>query len=103
MSIIENMEAMLTQGQDNALLRFSLGQAYYKDKNYTRAIEHLAAAVRHDPAYSAAWKIYGRALAENHDTEAAISAFEQGIQVAEARGDKQAAKEMQVFLKRLLK
>ena len=103
MSIIDNMEAMLAQGQDNALLRFSLGQAYFKDKNYARAIEHLAAAVRHDPAYSAAWKIYGKALAENHDTQSAINAFQEGIRVAESKGDKQAAKEMQVFLKRLLK
>ena len=40
---------------------------------------------------------------ENHDTAAAINAYQQGIQVAEQKGDKQAAKEMQVFLKRLLK
>ncbi len=31
----------------------------------------------------------------------AISAFEKGIEVAEGRGDIQAAKEMKVFLKRL--
>lgn len=103
MSIIDNMEAMLAQGQDNALLRFSLGQAYFKEKNYAKAIEHLQQAVTHDPAYSAAWKIYGKALVENHDTAAAINAYQQGIQVAEQKGDKQAAKEMQVFLKRLLK
>ena len=34
---------------------------------------------------------------------AAQEAFAQGIRVAEARGDKQAAKEMSVFRKRLLR
>ena len=103
MSLIDNMENMLANGQDNALLRFSLGQAWYKDKNFSKAIEHLARAVEHDPEYSAAWKIYGKALAEGGQTDAAIQAYTKGIEVAEAKGDKQAAKEMQVFLKRLLK
>jgi len=103
MNMIDNMEAMLAQGQDNALLRFSLGQAYFNDKQYQHAIKHLAAAVEHDPDYSAAWKIYGKALAQDAQNDAAIHAYEKGIAVAEAKGDKQAAKEMQVFLKRLLK
>jgi len=52
------------------------------------------------PKYSAAWKLLGKALAESGDQAAAIEAFDQGIAVAEEKGDKQAAKEMQVFRRR---
>ena len=103
MSIIDNFEAMLAKGQDNALLRFSLGSAYLNAGDAGKAVAHLRSAVEQDPKYSAAWKLLGKALAENHQVDEAISVFEQGIGVAEGRGDKQAAKEMQVFLKRLRK
>ena len=56
-----------------------------------------------NPDYSAAWKIYGRTLAAAGKQQEAISAFRQGMAVAEKRGDIQAAKEMSVFLRRLEK
>ena len=103
MSMIDNFEKMLAAGQDNALLRFGLGQAYLKENNFDKAIEHLRAATTHDAGYSAAWKLLGKALADSGDTAAAIAAYGTGIQTAEAKGDIQAAKEMRVFLKRLQK
>jgi predicted Zn-dependent protease len=103
MSLIENFEKMLAAGQDNALLRFGLGQAYLTTGEFAKACEHLRRATEHDPQYSAAWKLLGKALAESGDKAAAQRAYEQGIRVAETKGDVQAAKEMQVFLKRLQK
>jgi len=103
MSLIDNFEKMLASGQDSALLRYGLGNAYHKAGDPTRACRHLAEAVRQDPDYSAAWKAYGRLLVEMNNLDAAIAAFEQGIKVAEHKGDIQAAKEMKVFLKRALK
>ena len=97
------LEAMLERGQDNALLRFTLGNLLYKQKNYEKAELHLSKAVETDPDYSAAWKIYGRTLAAAGKQQEAISAFKQGMAVAEKRGDIQAAKEMNVFLRRLEK
>ena len=101
MSIIDNFEAMLARGQDSALLRYSLGNEYLKADDAAKAADHLAEAVRLDPGYSAAWKLYGKALEAAGDTGAAIDAYERGIEVAEGKGDKQAAREMTVFLKRL--
>jgi predicted Zn-dependent protease len=101
MSMIENLEAMLARGQDNALLRFSLGGALLKEGAAYKAAEHLKRAVEHDPNYSAAWKLYGKALAEAGRPAEAMQAYESGIRIAEAKGDIQAAKEMRVFLKRL--
>ncbi len=103
MSIIDNLEKMLTAGQDSALLRFSLGSAYQKSGDLERARAHLARAVSQDPAYSAAWKAYAKVLAALELTEAAAEAFATGIRVAEENGDIQAAKEMNVFLKRIKK
>jgi len=100
--VITNLLTMLDQGQDSALLRFSLGNAYLNSNDYEQAVEHLAQAVKHDPDYSAAWKLYGKALAAADRDNEAITAFQLGIQIAENKGDIQAAKEMKVFLKRLL-
>lgn len=101
--MIERLEAMLAAGKDSALLRFSLGSEYLKLGQAVTAASHLAQAVEMQPSYSAAWKLLGKALAETGDRERAIHAYEQGIQHAEKAGDKQAAKEMTVFLRRLLR
>ena len=97
---IAKLETLLATGEDNALLRFSLGNAYLAS-NPKIAIEHLQRAVEIDPHYSAAWKILGKAFALSGDEVKAINTYQRGIAVAEKQGDKQAAKEMQVFLKRL--
>jgi len=101
--MLENLEAMLAGGEDNALLRFTLGSALFKQGEARPAAEHLHQAVRQDPEYSAAWKILGRTLQTLDDPAGACRAFEQGIQTAERKGDKQTAREMQVFLKRAQK
>lgn len=100
---VERFEKLLEQGRDNAMLRFSLGQGYLKNGDPAAAARHLAKAVEHDRGYSAAWKLYGKALTENGEKEKAADVYREGIEVAEAKGDKQAVKEMQVFLKRLEK
>jgi predicted Zn-dependent protease len=103
MAIVDNLEAMLARGQDSALLRYSLGGEYLKLNQPDKAAEHLRQAVVKDPKYSAAWKLLGKALADAGHNDEAIKAYEDGIKVAEEKGDKQAAKEMTVFLKRLKK
>jgi predicted Zn-dependent protease len=103
MGVIDNLEALLARGQDNALLRYGLANEYLKLGKPEIAIGHLRRCVAHDPKYSAAWKRLGKALAETGRTDDAIAAYENGIQVAEEKGDIQAAREMKVFLKRLQK
>ena len=100
--IVSNLLSMLEQGQDNALIRFSLGNAYLNLHEYEPAIEHLARALQFDHNYSAAWKLYGKALTSAGNNDEAIKAYQQGIETAENKGDIQAAKEMKIFLKRLL-
>lgn len=102
-AIIANLEKMLGGPRDGALLRYSLGNELLKAGNPGKAAEFLRSAVGIDANYSAAWKLLGKALAENGERQAAIDAYEAGIRIAQARGDIQAAKEMTVFAKRLRK
>ena len=86
---------------DVHLVRFAIANEYMKAHDCASAVEHLARAVALDPDYTAAWKIYGKALAEAGRSEDAVRTYEQGIAVAQRKGDRQAEKEMQVFLRRL--
>jgi predicted Zn-dependent protease len=99
----ERFEALLAEGKDSALLRFSLGMHYLKTGEAERAVGHLRVAVERDPGYSAAWKLLAKALAQFGDEPGAIAAYRSGIATAERKGDKQAAREMAVFLRRLEK
>ncbi|WMD22520.1 hypothetical protein RAS12_09125 [Achromobacter seleniivolatilans] len=99
--MIERLEAMLAKGTDNMLLRFSLGKAYAEQDCFQEACEHLRAALVFDPAYSVAWKWLGKACLGLGDKDGAREAWNSGLQAAQARGDKQVEKELQVFIKRL--
>src|SRR5712691_9071341 len=98
---IANLLKLVGTPRDGALLRFSLGSEYLKSAEFEPAIAHLSAAVEKDPGYSAAWKLLGTALAEHGRTDEALAAYRNGAEVAEAKGDRQAAKEMTVFARRL--
>jgi len=100
---LERFEALLASGKDSPLLRFSLGMQYLKAADPAKAAEHLRAAVAQDAGYSAAWKLLGKALADTGRADEAMAAYRSGIAAAEEKGDKQAAKEMNVFLRRLEK
>ena len=100
---IVNLLKLVGTPRDGALLRFSLGTEYLKGADFETAAAHLAAAVEKDPGYSAAWKFLGNALAQGGRDEEALAAYRKGIEVADKKGDKQAAKEMAVFARRLEK
>lgn len=98
---IARLRAQVGGPRDGALLRFALGQALLGNGDAAGAAGALREALAFDETYSAAWKLLGRALSESGDAAAAAAAWERGIEVAGARGDVQAAKEMGVFLRRL--
>jgi len=103
MSQIDAFKAMLARGQDSEMLRFTLGNAYFADKDYIEAIAHFREAVAQKPDYSAAWKMLGRALAANEELSEALTAFDSALEVAEANGDIQTVKEATVFRRRVVK
>lgn len=100
---IAALSALRDGARDGALLRLSLAQALLDASRADEAIAELRRAVAFDADYSAAWKLLGRTLAAQDDNVGAIDAYRHGIAAAQKRGDKQAEKEMTVFLRRLEK
>ncbi len=101
--LIANLEALLATGNDAPSLRFALATRYLAAGDAAAAVRHAEAAVALDATYSAGWKVLGQARAMARDERGAAESFRRGIEVADARGDRQAAKEMEVFLRRLEK
>ncbi len=102
-NLIANLRQQCGGPRDGALLRFSLGNALLAEGDAGAAADELRRALDFDPTYSAAWKLFGKACLANGDAAAAADAWRRGIAAAAARGDKQAEKEMGVFLRRLEK
>lgn len=100
-NLIANLEALLAKGGDGAALRLALAARYLDAGDAAAAVRHAEAAVRLDSEYSAAWKALGRALSAADRNADALAAYERGADVAQRRGDRQAANEMRVFAKRL--
>lgn len=99
--MVGNLEKLLAQGKDGALLRYTLGKAYADDEQMGIAREHLLQATALDASYSVAWKQLGKVELALGDAQAARHAWEQGLACAQAKGDSQVVKELQVFLRRL--
>ncbi len=98
---LASFERMLAAGRDGALLRYSLGNEHLKAGRPDAAAEHLARAVALDARYTAAWKLYGKALNELGRADDALAAWRRGIDCAREKGDRQAEKEMTVFVRRI--
>jgi len=100
---LRNFERLLASGKDGALLRFGLGNEFLKCGDVEAAATHLRRAVELDPGYSAAWKLLGKALIAARRDDEAQAAWNEGIAAAQRKGDKQAMREMEVFVRRLAK
>lgn len=100
---IDSLRAQCGGPRDGALLRLTLGNALLDAGDAAGAVVELRQALVFDATYSAAWKLLGKACLAAGDPSAAAEAWRQGIATAQQRGDKQAEKEMTVFLHRLEK
>jgi Tfp pilus assembly protein PilF len=96
-----SFERMVAAGKDSALLRYSIGNEYLKAGDPAAAVDALARAVALDPTYTAAWKLYAKALEQAGKPEKALDTYRHGIVVARQKGDRQAEKEMTVFARRI--
>lgn len=103
MPLTENLEKLLANGSDSAMLRFGLGSAYFNGKNYQQAIPHLQKCIEWNKSYSAAYKLLGRAQIKIGLNEQAKMTLETGLEQAALSGDKQTEREIAVFLKKLEK
>ena len=98
---VEQLLKMIGTDRDSAMLRLTLSRVLAAQGDPDQARTHLEAAVGMDPGYTAAWKELGRLRLQADDAAGAAEAWRQGIEQARENGDKQAEKEMTVFLRRL--
>lgn len=98
---IDSLLRLVDGPRDGALLRLTLGRLYHAAGDHASAIVHLRRAVEMDREYTAAWKELGRVLAADGQPGPASEALRAGLEAARRGGDKQAEKEMTVFLRRI--
>lgn len=98
---IDSLLKLVGTARDSAMLRLTLARLLSAQGDHGEAESHLVAALEMDPAYTAAWKELGRVRQQSDDPAGAAEAWRQGIEKARENGDKQAEKEMTVFLKRV--
>lgn len=99
--IIQTLESALRAGEDTAPVRFDLGSAYFGERRWEEAVEHLQAAVNHDPTYALAWKRLGQAHSALGRSSQARDAFQNGFGAAEKYGDIPTANEFRELLSAL--
>jgi tetratricopeptide (TPR) repeat protein len=85
------------------MVLYSLGNELFKEGRYEEARDYLERAVEYKPDYSVAYRTLGRAHYELHENPDARGIFLKGKEVALENGDLQTVKEIDVFLRRLLK
>ena len=98
---IESLLKLVGTPRDNSMLRLTLARLLADRSDLEQAETHLRMAIAMDGEYTAAWKELGKVRQLNNDDPGAARAWRQGIEVARAKGDKQAEKEMTVFLRRI--
>ena len=98
---VDRLLAMIGTDRDSAMLRLTISRLLAAREEVEQATAHLEAATAMDPGYTAAWKELGKLRLQRGDEPGAAAAWRRGIEQARERGDKQAEKEMSVFLRRL--
>ncbi len=82
-------EKMLSLDNDNALVRFTIGSAFLKRKQFDEAILHLQVAIDHSPKYIAAWKALGESFLGQDKLQLAVDTLQKGIDAAKLNSDQQ--------------
>ena len=100
---LDQFQELVALEPDDTVVRFGLGELYFQAQEFAQAAEQFAEIIHLDPQYSAAYRYLGQSHAALGKRAEAEDTFERGIDIAEARGDIQTAKEMRVFLRRLHK
>jgi uncharacterized protein HemY len=97
----EMFRKLLQRDASNPMVLYSLGNELFKEGRHAEARDYLRRAVEQKPDYSVAYRVLGRSHFELGEDAEARDVFERGRRVAEANGDLQTVKEIDVFKRRL--
>lgn len=99
----EMFRKLLQRDETNPMVLYSLGNELFKEGRHDEARDCLKRAIENKPDYSVAYRTLGRVYFELGEEVEARGVFQEGRRVAEANGDLQTVKEIDVFRKRLEK
>jgi predicted Zn-dependent protease len=103
MSEVNMMETLLGDGEDNALIRFTMGSAFIKHGKFEQAIEQLEKAIELEPGFTAAWLKYAEALYGNGRITESLSTLSERIRVATEKGDSDSIEKISALREHLQK
>ena len=98
---IKQLENLLETDPTDHLGFFMLGKLYLDTNQYDKAAAAFEKCLELQPDYSAAWRFLGDSQRLAGNIDKARQVYEQGIAVADERGDLQTVKEMQAFLRKI--
>lgn len=95
MERIEKLKAFLAQNPADSFVQHALALEYVKVDNDAAAKEHWVALLAREEGYVGSYYHLGKLLERQGETEAAISTYEKGMQIAKKAGDNHAYNELQ--------
>lgn len=98
---IERFKKVIALDPGDVLGYYSLGDAFLENKMFREASQAFLKAVEVDPGHSSSYWGLGQAFQALDEKEKAKGAFEMGIRVADAKGDRMTQKKMEARLRQL--
>jgi tetratricopeptide (TPR) repeat protein len=98
---IEQFERLVAHNGQDALSRFTLGRAYLEAGRANDAVRVLEEALTIKPDLTAAYVVLGEAHERSGRLARAIKTWNQGIELAQKRGDLHPRNQMQEHVKRV--
>ena len=100
---IAALRALVADDPADATGLFLLGRALLEAGRAAEAVDAFAGAIRANADYAAAYRQLGNSLEKADRVDEAIAVYTRGVEVAARTNDLQAGKEMNAFLRRLLR
>jgi Tfp pilus assembly protein PilF len=97
----EMLEEFVAHDANDSFSRYALALELEKDGKRQEAVTQLKEVIARDPSYIAAYHQLGRLLAQGGLNEEARAAYQRGIEIATASGERRARSEMQEALEML--
>lgn len=101
MDRIATLNEILEQDPNNAFARYGLAMEYSNSGQIERALEEFGRLLSSNPDYAAGYFMAAQTLVKANRAEEAKTMLENGIAVAQRKGDSHAQSEMQAMLEEI--
>ncbi|RYZ48339.1 MAG: hypothetical protein EOP49_18905 [Sphingobacteriales bacterium] len=91
---IEKLKSFLAQSPEDSFLNHALALEYIKAGHDSEARLLFESTMRREPGYVATYYHLGKLLERSGDSQAAISTYEAGMEIAKAAGDQHSYNEL---------